>query len=91
MRPVQKTLVDFDKIEAYARTVEFLHNKQAATDLRNVKKDILAVYDKQASQGLACPCSSSGWVHTLKILGIFCTALGFILNVFPQTIVLAES
>ena len=48
MRPVQKTLVDFDKIEAYARTVEFLHNKQAATDLRNVKKDILAVYDKQA-------------------------------------------
>ena len=43
MRPVQKTLVDFDKIEAYARTVEFLHNKQAATDLRNVKKDILAV------------------------------------------------
>lgn len=49
MRPVQKTLVDFDKIEAYARTVEFLHNKQAATDLRNVKKDILAVYDKQAS------------------------------------------
>ena len=49
MRPVQKTLVDFDKIEAYARTVEFLHNKQAATDLRNVKNDILAVYDKQAS------------------------------------------
>ena len=30
MRPVQKTLVDFDKIEAYARTVEFLHNKQAS-------------------------------------------------------------
>ncbi len=49
MRPVQKTLVDFDKIDGYARTVEFLHNKQAATDLRNVKKDILAVYDKQAS------------------------------------------
>lgn len=49
MRPVQKTLVDFDKIEAYARTVEFLHNKQAATGLRNVKKDILTVYDKQAS------------------------------------------
>ena len=48
MRPVQKTLVDFDKIDGYARTVEFLHNKQAATDLRNVKKDILAVYDKQA-------------------------------------------
>lgn len=49
MRPVQKTLVDFDKIDGYARSVEFLHNKQAATDLRNVKKDILAVYDKQAS------------------------------------------
>ena len=49
MRPVQKTLVDFDKIDGYARTVEFLHNKQAANDLRNVKKDILAVYDKQAS------------------------------------------
>lgn len=49
MRPVQKPLVDFDKIDGYARTVEFLHNKQAATDLRNVKKDILAVYDKQAS------------------------------------------
>lgn len=49
MRPVQKTLVDFDKIDGYARTVEFLHNKQVATDLRNVKKDILAVYDKQAS------------------------------------------
>ena len=48
MRPVQKTLVDFDKIDGYARTVEFLHNKQAATDLRNVKKDILTVYDKQA-------------------------------------------
>ena len=49
MRPVQKSLVDFDNIDGYARTVEFLHNKQAATDLRNVKKDILAVYDKQAS------------------------------------------
>lgn len=49
MRPVQKTLVDFANIDAYARTVEFLHNKQAATDLRNAKKDILAAYDKQAS------------------------------------------
>ena len=48
MRPVQKTLVDFDKIDGYARTVEFLHNKQAATDLRNIKQDILSAYDKQA-------------------------------------------
>ena len=49
MRPVQKTLVDFDKIDGYAKMVELLRNKQAATDLRNAKKDILAVYDKQAS------------------------------------------
>ena len=48
MRPVQKTLVDFDKIDGYAKTVELLRNKQAATDLRNAKKDILAAYDKQA-------------------------------------------
>lgn len=49
MRPIQKTLVDFDKIDGYAKTVELLKNKQAATDLRNAKKDILAAYDKQAS------------------------------------------
>lgn len=49
MRRVQKILVDFDKIDGYAKTVELLRNKQAATDLRNAKKDILAVYDKQAS------------------------------------------
>ena len=49
MRPVQKTLVDFDKIDAYAETVRFLHNKKTAADLRNAKKDILAAYDKQAS------------------------------------------
>lgn len=49
MRPVQKTLVDFDKIDGYAKTVELLKNKQAATDLRNAKKDILAAYDKQSS------------------------------------------
>lgn len=49
MRPVQKTIVDFDKIDAYAKTVELLRNKQAATDLRNAKKDILAAYDKQAA------------------------------------------
>ena len=49
MRPVQKTLVDFDKIDGYAKTVELLRNKQAATDLRNAKKDIIAAYDKQAS------------------------------------------
>ena len=48
MRPIQKTLVDFDKIDGYAKTVELLRNKQAATDLRNAKKDILAAYDKQA-------------------------------------------
>ena len=48
MRPVQKTLVDFDKIDGYAKTVELLRNKQAATDLRSAKKDILAAYDKQA-------------------------------------------
>ena len=49
MRPVQKTLVDFDKIDAYAKTVELLRNEQAATDLRNAKKDIIAAYDKQAA------------------------------------------
>ena len=49
MRPVQKTLVDFDKSDGYAKTVELLRNKQAATDLRNAKKDILAAYDKQAA------------------------------------------
>ena len=48
MRPVQKTLVDFANIDAYARTVEFLHSKKAASDLRNIKQDILSAYDKQA-------------------------------------------
>lgn len=48
MRPVQKTLVNFDVIDAYAKTVELLRNKQTAEDLRNAKKDILAMYDKQA-------------------------------------------
>lgn len=48
MRPVQKTLVDFDKIDSYAKTVEMLRNKQAAKDLRQVKQDIIATYDKQA-------------------------------------------
>ena len=49
MRPVQKTLVDFSEIDRYAKTVELLHNKKTAEDLRNAKKDILAAYDKQAS------------------------------------------
>ena len=49
MRPVQKTLVDFSEIDRYAKTVELLRNKKTAEDLRNAKKDILAAYDKQAS------------------------------------------
>lgn len=48
MRPVQKTLVDFDNIDSYAKTVELLRNKQTAKDLRQVKRDIIATYDKQA-------------------------------------------
>ena len=48
MRVIQKTIVDFDTINSYARTLEFLGSKKAASDLRNIKQDILSAYDKQA-------------------------------------------
>lgn len=47
MRVIQKTIVDFDTINSYARTLEFLGSKKAASDLRNIKQDILSAYDKQ--------------------------------------------
>ena len=45
MRVIQKTIVDFDTINSYARTLEFLGSKKAASDLRNIKQDILSAYD----------------------------------------------
>lgn len=48
MRPIQKTLVDFNDIDRYAKTVELLWNKQTAVDLRETKKLIAGMYDKQA-------------------------------------------
>lgn len=48
MRVIQKTIVDFDTINSYARTLEFLGSKKAASDLRNINQDILSAYDKQA-------------------------------------------
>ena len=48
MRPIQKTLIDFDKIDTYARNVQIVGNMQTAIDLRNAKQDILYAYDKQA-------------------------------------------
>lgn len=47
MRVIQKTIVDFDTINSYARTLEFLGSKKAASDLRNIKQDILSAYDLQ--------------------------------------------
>ena len=49
MRVIQKTIVDFDAIDSYARTMGFFGGKKAASDLRNIKQDILSAYDKQAS------------------------------------------
>lgn len=48
MRPIQKTLINFNKIDSYAKTVELIGNKKTAIDLRNLKQDILYAYDKQA-------------------------------------------
>ena len=48
MRVIQKTIVDFDAIDSYARTMGFFGGKIAASDLRNIKQDILSAYDKQA-------------------------------------------
>ena len=48
MRVIQKTIVDFDAIDSYAPTMGFFGGKKAASDLRNIKQDILSAYDKQA-------------------------------------------
>ena len=40
MRVIQKTIVDFDTINSYARTLEFRGNKKAASDLGNNKQNI---------------------------------------------------
>ena len=47
MRVIQKTIVDFDTINSYARTLEFLGSKKAASDLRNIKQDILSAKTKE--------------------------------------------
>ena len=47
MRVIQKTIVDFDTINSYARTLEFLGSKKAASDLRNIKQDILSAKSKE--------------------------------------------
>ena len=47
MRVIQKTIVDFDTIDSYARTLEFLGSKKAASDLRNIKQDILSAKSKE--------------------------------------------
>lgn len=49
MRVIQKTLIDFDKIDTSALSYQYLGYTQTATDLRNAKSDILSAYDKQAA------------------------------------------
>ena len=47
MRVIQKTIVDFDAIDSYARTMGFFGGKKAASDLRNIKQDILSAKTKE--------------------------------------------
>ena len=47
MRVIQKTIVDFDAIDSYARTMGFFGGKKAASDLRNIKQDILSAKSKE--------------------------------------------
>lgn len=49
MRPIQKTLIDFNQIDAYMKNVQLLGNHQTANALQNAKRDILFTFDKQAS------------------------------------------
>ena len=46
MRPVQKTLVDFNRIDRYA---ELLHSPEVAKALREAKQTLISMYDRQAS------------------------------------------
>lgn len=68
MRPVQKTLVDFDKIDSYVRSLELLHNRQAAKLLKTTKADILSIYDKQAPNYSALITSFEDFTVTVAIV-----------------------
>ena len=68
MRVIQKTIVDFDAIDSYARTMGFFGGKKAASDLRNIKQDILPAQFPLSPMTTSCNASPQQQAITYKIL-----------------------